>query len=210
MVQLLNNSSPNTDRVRRRSEQRQREILQAASRVFRRNGFAAAGMREIADEADLSPGNLYHYFKGKQEILYYCQDQALDLMQQALEQANQNGGSISSKLHAVLSSHILCILNDMTGSAAHLAVDDLPPELRTRIVRKRDRYERGVRKLVQTGEQAGEFRVANAGMITRAMFGAMNWTVQWFDPRGPHTAAQVAEATAAYLVGGVRQERLGD
>ncbi len=210
MVQILNSGSNNVGRVRRRSEQRRREILQAASRVFRQNGFATAGMREIAEEADLSPGNLYHYFKGKQEILYFCQDRALDLMLEALDRANQEIGSIGSKLRSVLSSHIRCILDDMAGSAAHLAVDALPPDLRTRIVRKRDRYEQGVRKLVQTGEKQGEFTVGDAGMITRAMFGAMNWTVQWFDPTGPYTAAQVAEVTAGYLVRGIRQERQGD
>jgi len=46
---------------RRRSEARRLDILRAAARVFRRSGVAAAGMREIAEEADLSPGNLYYY-----------------------------------------------------------------------------------------------------------------------------------------------------
>jgi len=54
--------------------------IRAAARVFHRRGFAGAGMREIAGEADLSPGNLYHYFKGKDELLYFCQDRSLDVM----------------------------------------------------------------------------------------------------------------------------------
>ena len=37
-------------------------------------------MRDIALAADLSPANLYHYFKGKDELLFYCQDRALDRM----------------------------------------------------------------------------------------------------------------------------------
>ena len=35
-------------------------------------------MRDIAVAADLSPANLYHYFSGKDEILFFCQDRTLD------------------------------------------------------------------------------------------------------------------------------------
>ena len=52
--------------------------MRAAARVFRARGFAAAGMRDIAVAADLSPGNLYHYFRGKEELLFFCQDQSLN------------------------------------------------------------------------------------------------------------------------------------
>ena len=75
MVQVLNFSS---NRVRQRNETRRMEILHAAARVFRRRGVAAAGMREIAEEAGLSPGNLYHYFSGKDEILLFCQERTLE------------------------------------------------------------------------------------------------------------------------------------
>ena len=70
MVRKLNHGLGNgSTRVRRRAEARRLEILRAAGRVFRRRGFAATGMREIAAEADLSPGNIYHYFAGKHELL---------------------------------------------------------------------------------------------------------------------------------------------
>ena len=77
MVQVLNRGS---SRVQRRSEARRTEILRAASRVFRRRGLAAAGMREIAEEADVSPGILYYYFSGKDEILLFCQERTLEHM----------------------------------------------------------------------------------------------------------------------------------
>jgi len=89
MVQILNPGSNKaaSERMRRKSEARRLDILRAAARVFRRSGVAAAGMREIAEEADLSPGNLYYYFAGKDELLFFCQDRTLDRMLEAAEVA---------------------------------------------------------------------------------------------------------------------------
>src|SRR5207247_11390149 len=85
-------------RSKRRAEARRVEILRAAARVFQARGFAAAGMREIAVAADLSPANLYHYFRGKDELLFFCQDRALDRLLAALARARAARGPIALRL----------------------------------------------------------------------------------------------------------------
>ncbi|MFQ5720548.1 MAG: TetR/AcrR family transcriptional regulator [Acidobacteriota bacterium] len=178
-------------------------ILRAAGRAFRRSGFAAAGMRDIAAEADLSPGNLYHYFKGKDEILFFCQDQFLDRMLAVLDRARREGGPVEERLRQVLIAHVLGILDEVNGTAAHLEVDGLPEPLRTRLVAKRDRYETGIRRLVAAGRREGAFRRVNARLVTRAMLGALNWTVRWFHPEGRDPARTVAAGVADFLLAGL-------
>jgi AcrR family transcriptional regulator len=43
-------------------------ILDAAARVFARRGFGQATVQDIADEAEISMGALYHHFAGKEEL----------------------------------------------------------------------------------------------------------------------------------------------
>src|SRR6266545_4492133 len=92
MVQSPNrrsHSATGPSRVQRRADARRVEILRAAAHIFRTRGFAAAGMRHIAVAADLSPGNLYHYFRGKNELLFFCQDRTLDRLLEALSVAQK-------------------------------------------------------------------------------------------------------------------------
>jgi AcrR family transcriptional regulator len=195
-----------SNRRSKRADARRVAIMRAAARVFRARGFAAAGMRDIASAADLSPGNLYHYFRGKNELLFFCQDQSLDRMLAALARARRERGPLAPRLHALAAAHVLCLLDDVEGSAAHFEVDALPARLRTRIVAKRDRYERGIRAIVAEGIRRRQLGAADATIATRALLGALNWTAHWFRPDGPQSPQQVAEAVADYAVGGLRPQ----
>jgi AcrR family transcriptional regulator len=211
-------AAPVPGRARRRAEARRVEILRAAARVFRERGYAAAGMREIAVAADLSPGNLYHYFQGKDEILFFCQDRSLDRLLEALRVARKqpkglgalNGtdsptskSSVASRLRQLAEAHVLCLIDEVEGSAAHLEVDALPARLRSAIVVKRDLYERGVRSLVARGIRDGSLRAADPTVMTRAFLGALNWTAHWFRPDGPQTPQDIAASVADYAVAGL-------
>lgn len=50
-------------------EDRREKIVQAAMRVFARKGFDRATNKDIAREAGITPGLIYHYFKSKQDLL---------------------------------------------------------------------------------------------------------------------------------------------
>jgi AcrR family transcriptional regulator len=160
-------------------------------------------MRDIAAAADLSAANLYHYFDGKHDLLFYCQDRALDRMIAATVAARRQSKSAPEQLRIVCAAHLQTLLDEIEGATAHLQIDSLPPALRERIVAKRDRYERALRRLIADGIAAGELVDSDPAIVTRAMLGAMNWTVTWFRPDGADSAAAVGEIVSRFLVRGV-------
>jgi TetR/AcrR family transcriptional regulator, fatty acid metabolism regulator protein len=50
-------------------EEKRRQLLDAAVRVFARKGFHASRVGDIAEEAGVAHGLLYHYFRSKDEVL---------------------------------------------------------------------------------------------------------------------------------------------
>lgn len=160
-------------------------------------------MRDIAAAAELSPANLYNYFEGKHEILFFCQDSSLDRMIAALDKARRTKGSAAARLRFVITSHLRCLLDEIEGSAAHLLINALPPRQQRYLVAKRDRYELGLRNLIASGMRAGEFVPGETALMARAILGALNWSVQWFRPDGEMKAEEIAEKLGDYLVRGL-------
>ena len=192
-----------TSRLQRRYLARRLEILRAAGREFRTRGYAETGMREIAAAADLSPANLYNYFRGKDEILFFCQDNALDRLIANLDRTRRTRTSATEKLRTVINFHLHCVLDEVEGSAAHLLTNSISAQLQKRLLAKRDLYERGVRQVIAAGIRSGEFADTDPALAARLILGGLNSTILWFNPQGTLTTADLAEQFAAYLVRGL-------
>lgn len=182
---------------------RRREILAAASKVFRRKGFAAAGMRDVAAELGMTAGNLYYYFAGKEEILAFCQEATLDqLLANATEIAALDLPA-AERLRRLMTSHVVCLNETYPGSLAHLEIEALAAEHRAPLAAKRRRYEQRISGLLAEGAATGALRSVDVRLTTLALLGALNWTVKWFSPDGTRSAAEVGAQFADLFLAGL-------
>jgi AcrR family transcriptional regulator len=185
------------------AEARRREILGAASRLFRERGLHEAGMREIAAALGMTAGNLYYYFGSKQELLAYCQESALAALLGLAAETCALPERADARLFRLLAGHVHVLNASQPGSLAHLEIEALPAPARSRLLAQRRRYERAYRELIEAGIATGVFRAADPRLATLALLGAVNWTVKWFDSGGRKSAEAVGDEFAELLVRGL-------
>jgi AcrR family transcriptional regulator len=186
-----------------KTQERKREILAAASKVFRAKGLHAAGMRDIAAELGMAVGNLYYYFRDKEDLLAFVQESTLTGLLSLAERVTALDVPADRKLLLQAAGHVVLLNEGTPGSLAHLDVEALGEEHRRPIQARRDEYERSFRRLLDEGIAAGVFRPQDTKVAALAILGAVNWTVKWFRPGGGKSAREIAGETAELLVRGV-------
>src|ERR1700743_1763982 len=85
---------------------RRRDLVDAAIRVFARKGFHASRVGDIAEEAGVAHGLLYHYFRSKEEGLETIFHSTWSNMVQEAERIEGGGESVRQQLHAFASMYL--------------------------------------------------------------------------------------------------------
>jgi len=88
------------------------QVLQAALRVFRRKGYAATTLEEIAHEAGFTRGAIYNHFEGKAQLYQLLIQQGFLRLNEAFEKAFDAGGTIEVRIRNLLISPLVFLEED--------------------------------------------------------------------------------------------------
>ena len=137
---------------------KRRLILDAAVRVFARQGFHTCRVSDIADEAGVAYGLVYHYFSSKEQMLDTLFLDRWDVMLAAIAETDASDRAPREKLHAVASFIIdsyrhdpdvmKVIIVEVTRAANTFG--------RTHLAKIRDAYD-SIAGIVAAGQRSGEF-----------------------------------------------------
>jgi AcrR family transcriptional regulator len=180
------------------------EILKSAAITFRRLGYHGATVEQIAAAVQMKKGNLYYYYKNKEEILLACHQYSLDRLLALLEDVEQSQAAPDDKLRRLIVSFVHTILDELHGTALFLDLEALTAAHRRQVVARRDRFDHGMRRVIEDGVRTGIFGHIDAKLLSFAILGAVNWIPRWYQPNGPASSQEIADRFADYLIGGLR------
>jgi TetR/AcrR family transcriptional regulator len=180
------------------------EILKSAAAAFRRRGYHGASVDEIASALEMTKGNLYYYFKNKEEILFACHQYSLDRLLQLLDDVQHSDLRLDEKLRRLVVAFVHTILDELHGTALFLELEALTPAHLKAVIVRRDAFDHGVRQLLAEGMESGVFMRSNPKLVAFALFGAVNWIPRWYNPEGTSSSQEIAELFAEFFIAGLR------
>ena len=190
-----------------KSEATRQSILHAAAGLFRQQGYAAVSLRDIAEAVGMKTGSLYYHFSSKEslveEILALGTQGALDASRAAVEALGPAADPVD-KLEAVVLAHTRFLHDEADFASANLKIlHQVPPAIRERHVRQDRTYGQFVAGIID--EIAATHGLApgiDPSVLRMLCFGAMNWSISWYDPEGA-TPSQIADQLMTMVRRGV-------
>jgi AcrR family transcriptional regulator len=180
----------------------------AAAAAFARDGFAATGIRQLAQEAGLTSGALYHYMGSKEDLLVAIMRSTIEPILDAAERMLQDAPRPEAALATLVELHVW--MHGKRPDATLVAdteVRALRGRARKEILALRDRYEDIWRAIVAAGRAAGCFDIEDDSISAMALLGLCNQVSQWYAPDGRLPLEEVCATHADLALGLVRARR---
>jgi AcrR family transcriptional regulator len=150
-------------------------ILEAAIRVFARHGYHGARVSDIAAEADIAYGLVYHYFRNKEEILRTIFEERWNAFLHVVDKIAEGPGPASGKLHAV--AGLILYAYRRRPDWVKVLVFEIQRSSRfsePEQIRAVGRLFQSVARVVRAGQEAGELRAdIDAQLACLAFIGAL-------------------------------------
>lgn len=164
------------------------DILRAAAKLFRYQGYAATTLRDIADGAGIKAGSIYYHFAGKEEILGEVLDAGMQMVTEALRSrlnALPANATFRDRLAVGIEGHLFGMLHSGDFTSANIRIyGQIPTSAKNkhRVIRRA--YADIWDELFQAALKSGELRSDISLAVMRLfLIGALNWTVEWYNPQ---------------------------
>ncbi|HXE58203.1 MAG TPA: TetR/AcrR family transcriptional regulator [Gemmatimonadales bacterium] len=186
-------------------DRRLQQLLASAAKVFAERGYHGASMRDVARASGMSLAGIYHYVRGKQELLFLIQDRCFAAVIAGARGAVGAEATPVDRIRAFIRHHILFFAAHMDEMKvlAH-EEEELSGTMRAQVRARKREY---VNLLLGLLDGVPGPRVSRR-VAAYALFGMMNWIYTWYHPTGAIPAAQLAEEIAALFLGGYAEPAL--
>lgn len=187
--------------IQSESDSLRKDIIAQSAALFRQQGYANTTVRDIAAAVGIQPGSWFYHFKTKQEILAAVVEQGLlqslaeseAIAAQSLPPRTAFKRLVAAHLHTLHAPdhHFITVLLYEWRS--------LDQPNRARIIKLKDRHEAIWDNVIAALHRSGDWAMPTR-LDRLLMFGAMNWSAQWYKPGAGGGLDELAEHVVRFIL----------
>jgi AcrR family transcriptional regulator len=187
--------------IQSESDSLRKDIIAQSAALFREQGYANTTVRDIAAAVGIQPGSWFYHFKTKQDILLAVVEQGLAQSLAEVEAIAAQSLPPRTAFRQLVTAHLHTLLAPDHDFIAVLLYEwrSLDQPNRARIIKLKDRHEAIWDEVIAALHRSGDWAMPTR-LDRLLMFGAMNWTAQWYKPGAGGGLAELAEHVVRFIL----------
>lgn len=183
---------------------RKEAIKNAAARLFRKRGFKATSMRDIAEAVGIKAASIYNHIKSKQELLSELLMEIAIIFTKEMRMIQQTSLDAKQKLERLIALHVRLTI-EHTDAIALIAGEwvHLEEEEKLQYVRLRDEYENQFNSIIEQGKAEGLFKQLDTEIILFSTLSTLRWLYSWYSRNRDFDPIELERQMTACLIHGM-------
>jgi AcrR family transcriptional regulator len=189
------------------------QVVQAAALLFKEKGYEATTLNDIAAAIGADRATVYYYVSSKEELLHEAVGDTSSANLAMLRALQGSDLSTVDRVKAFIENTLTAYEENYPQVFVYIQED------MTKVARKKGAwskrmatqirdFESGVVELLQAGVDDGSFRSdLNVELVSKALWGMLNWTHRWHKPNGRTSAKEIADTFASVFLEGLVRVR---
>lgn len=177
-------------------------VTECATDLFLRNGYEATGVGAIAAELGITKAAIYHHVPSKETLLNSAIDAALEALDEVIARCRQLDAPAGEKVRFLARGTAIALCQQPKNVALLLRLrGNTPAQLQA--LERRRAYTAYTQELLGLCAAEGSLNPdINPAVGSRILFGAINSTVEWYDPQGAMSPEELANTIELILLNG--------
>jgi AcrR family transcriptional regulator len=185
------------DRTSEQTDGRTAEVYRTAAKIILQKGYDATSVSDIAGALGITKAGLYHYIRGKTELLYDIMKYGLQELDREVMAPARKIADPEERLRFVIATHANLVTRG--DGAVTILVDEaraLTPAQNRAVTRLKRDYLEFLRETLEELRTQGKLRAVNTTVAAFSIIANINWVSRWYHPEGPLTAGEIADQIA--------------
>ena len=179
-------------------------LLAVAVQTFNERGYDGTSMEDLSRRLGITKSAIYHHVRSKDELLQLAMDRALEGLAQVAAEVSASPAPAVERLEQLVRGSVRVLAQRLPYVTVLLRVRGNTDVERAALARRRE-LDRLVTRLVRQARDDGDLRAdCDPATTARLLFGTVNSLVDWWQPKGPASTEQLAEAVTALVFDGLR------
>ena len=190
-------------------QSRKEHILTVSASLFRKKGYSATSMNDIAHDVGIKAASIYNHFSSKQEILSQLLQGMADRFVIGMDQIQASSLNPKEKVYALIALHVRMAVEKtdhvalITSEWIHLIDDSKKSYLM-----KREHYESSFRSIIEDGKSQQLFRNIDTEIILFSTLSTLRWLYSWYSKNKSFNPIELEKQLGNCLLEGILTETI--